>query len=68
MGINGGYRFFGDAADRIAEGLAAAALRPDVDAVEAEVPSVGSGSRTTRPEEAVRTLIDISAVNASDAA
>ena len=59
---------FSDAADRKAAGLVVVALRPDVDAVEAEVPSVGSGTSTTRPEEAVRTLSDISAITAIDAA
>ena len=58
----------GDAADRKAVGLVVVVLRPDVDAVEVEVPSVGSGISTTRPEVAVRTLIDISAIIAIDVA
>ena len=58
----------GDAADRKAVGLVEVALRPDVDAAEAEEPSVGSGISTTRPEVAVRTLIDISAIIATDVA
>ena len=59
---------FFDMVDRKAVGLAAVVLRPDVDAVEVEGPSVGSGTSTTRPEVAVRTLIDISAIIASDVA
>ena len=62
------FDFLGDVADREAVGLGVAALRPDADAVEVEVPSVGSGRSATRPEVAARTLTGISAITAIDVA